>query len=99
MVTKGYGGHKYSKSVRVETNDPKHAKIELKLSGDIKTFATIIPKSVYLNEEVGESLSQHVKIIPETDKEEIVDEYWKTSSLNKYLKEAHKQIEGFQSGK
>jgi hypothetical protein len=67
VVTKGYGGHKYAKSVHVQTNDPKHASIELKMTGEVKTFATIIPKSVYLTGELGEALSQSVKIIPETD--------------------------------
>jgi hypothetical protein len=66
VVTKGYGGNKYNKSIRVDTNDPNHAKIELKISGDVKTFATVIPKSVYLNGKVGDSLSQVVKIVPET---------------------------------
>ncbi len=66
VITKGYGGNKYSKSIHVDTNDPNHAGIELKISGDIKTFATVIPKSVFFNGKVGESLSQVVKIIPET---------------------------------
>jgi len=66
VVTKGYGGNKYNKSIRVDTNDPNHAKIELKISGDVKTFATVIPKSVYLNGKVGDHLSQVVKIVPET---------------------------------
>ena len=67
VVTKGYGGNKYAKSIRVDTNDPKHASIELKITGEVKTFATIIPKSVFLSGEVGEELSQTVQIIPETD--------------------------------
>jgi hypothetical protein len=66
VITKGYGGNRYSKSIHVDTNDPIHADIELKISGDIKTFAAIIPKSVYLNGKVGEKLAQVVKIIPET---------------------------------
>jgi hypothetical protein len=68
VITKGYGGNRYSKSIHVDTNDPKHADIELKISGDIKTFAEIIPKSVYLNGKLGEKLVQVVKIIPETPK-------------------------------
>jgi len=67
VTTKGYGGNRYNKSVHVDTNDPKHATIELKISGDVKTFATIIPKSVYLNGKVGEKLTQIVRIMPETD--------------------------------
>jgi hypothetical protein len=66
VTTKGYGGNRYSKSVRVDTNDPNHAAVELKISGDVKTFAAVIPKSVYLNGKVGEHLSDVVKIIPET---------------------------------
>jgi hypothetical protein len=66
VVTKGYGGNRYSKSIRVDTNDPSHTAIDLKISGDVKSFAAVIPKSVYLNGKVGESLSQVVKIIPET---------------------------------
>jgi hypothetical protein len=66
VVTKGYGGNKYNKSIRVDTNDPNHAAIDLKISGDVKTFATIIPKSVYLNGKPSDKLTQVVKIIPET---------------------------------
>jgi hypothetical protein len=66
VTTKGYGGNRYSKSIHVDTNDPNHAVLELKISGDIKTYAAVIPKSVYLNGKPGEKLAQVVKIIPET---------------------------------
>jgi hypothetical protein len=65
VVTKGYGGNKLSKAVRVNTNDPNNSSIELVLSGNVKALASIIPKSVYLSGKVGENLSQIVKIIPE----------------------------------
>jgi hypothetical protein len=65
VATKGYGGNKLTKSIHVNTNDPNHSSVELLISGEVKSIATIIPKSVFLSGMAGDSLSQVVKIIPE----------------------------------
>ncbi len=65
IATKGYGGNRLSKSIRVETNDPDHSGIELMITGNVKTIATIVPKSVFLSGTAGKKISQVVRIIPE----------------------------------
>jgi hypothetical protein len=52
----------------VTTNDPKHEKMEIHVTGEIKRFATITPKAVFLTGIVGEKIAQTVKIVPETEK-------------------------------
>ncbi len=65
LATKGYGGNTLTKSVRVNTNDPNHSNVELRISGEVKALADIIPKSVFLNGRAADNLSQVVKIIPD----------------------------------
>lgn len=56
-----------NKTIRVHTNDPKKAVIELHLKGKVQKFATIEPSRVNLQGLLGETVSQTVTIIPETD--------------------------------
>ena len=56
-----------NKTIRVHTNDTKNAIIELHLTGEVKNFATIEPNRVNLNGILGETVSQTVTIIPETE--------------------------------
>jgi hypothetical protein len=51
----------------VNTNDPKNAVIELHLNGKVKFFATVEPSRVNLQGVLGETISQTVTIIPETE--------------------------------
>jgi len=55
------------KTIRVHTDDPKNAVIELQLKGKVQLFATIEPNRVNLNGTLGETISQTVTIIPETE--------------------------------
>lgn len=67
VTTKGYGGAKYNKAVHATTNDPSHQEITFEITGEVKNFADIIPRSVYLNGKAGELISKSVKIIPQTE--------------------------------
>jgi hypothetical protein len=55
------------KTIRVNTNDPKNAIIELHLNGKVKLFATVEPTRVNLQGVLGETISRTVTIIPETE--------------------------------
>jgi len=55
------------KTIRVHTNDPKNAIIELHLKGQVKLFATVEPSRVNLQGVLGEAIAQTVTIIPETE--------------------------------
>ena len=46
--TRGYGGGKFNKTIRVFTNDPKQSEIQLKLSGPVAFFARIEPPYIFL---------------------------------------------------
>ncbi len=65
--TNGYGGKKYSKRITVFTNDPAHPKINLTISGKVKYFAKISPRSARLDGEVGEKLQMDISIVPDPD--------------------------------
>ncbi len=67
LATKGYGGREIKKTIRVTTNDPKNATIELHLAGQVKQFAIIEPDHINLKGILGETISQTVTIIPQTD--------------------------------
>lgn len=67
MATKGYGGRELKKTIRVTTDDPKNAVIELHLQGKVQLFATIEPNRVNLSGVLGETISQTVTIIPKTE--------------------------------
>ena len=62
--TTDYGGRKFSRNIIVETNDPKHPKLYLKIFGNVENFAVIKPKHVRLAGPVGTELKAVVTIIP-----------------------------------
>lgn len=51
----------------MHTDDPKNAVIELHLKGKVQKFATIEPERVNLQGLLGDTVSQTVTIIPETE--------------------------------
>jgi len=63
--TNGYGGRKLSKSIQVETNDPKKKSFNLMITGYVEKFATITPPRVSLLGEPGMPIKSSVRIIPE----------------------------------
>ncbi|MCD6184200.1 MAG: hypothetical protein J7K84_00185 [Deltaproteobacteria bacterium] len=65
VKTNGYGGRKLRKSIIVQTNDPKHKKITLVISGEVEKFVAVIPKRVTLRGISGTNIKRSVKIIPE----------------------------------
>lgn len=67
MQTRGYGGHRYNRSVQITTNDPANPSISIRVTGDIKKFVTMTPNAVFLNGKQGEPISATVEIVPETE--------------------------------
>ncbi|MBL0717291.1 MAG: hypothetical protein JJV89_04510 [Desulfosarcina sp.] len=65
VKTNGYGGRKLRKRIIVQSNDPKHKKITLVISGEVEKFVTVIPKRVTLRGISGTEIHRNVKIIPE----------------------------------
>ena len=63
--TKGHLG-KNNKGIRVETNDPAHPEINLKLAAEVKAFVTMNPSKAILRGTVGEKISQIVTVTPGT---------------------------------
>ncbi|MCP4681348.1 MAG: DUF1573 domain-containing protein [Desulfobacterales bacterium] len=63
--TTGVGGRKLSKNITVHTNDKKNPRLKLKISGDVKKFATITPKRVHLRGTLGKPIKIPVSIIQE----------------------------------
>lgn len=63
--TRGYGGRRFEKHIRVMTNDPQHRVQALTFSGPVERFATISPQVVRLVGEVDKDLKQTVEIIPD----------------------------------
>jgi hypothetical protein len=64
-MTKGYGGRQILKRITVQTNDVKHASLQLVVKGKVKKFVTIQPKRVRLNGALQDVVRQTVEIIPE----------------------------------
>lgn len=54
-----------SKSIQVETNDPKNKSFNLMITGYVEQFVTITPSRVSLLGESGTPIKSSVKIIPE----------------------------------
>lgn len=61
--TRGYGGHRFEKIIRVSTNDPNNQEIKLALNGPVERFVEIKPRVLNLRGSVGEELKQEFKII------------------------------------
>jgi len=55
----------FKKNIIVETNDPKHKKLTLKISGRVDIFAIISPRHAKLSGPVGKPLKSVVTVIPE----------------------------------
>ena len=55
----------FKKNIIVETNDPKHKKLTLKISGRVDIFAIITPRHAKLSGPVGKPLKSVVTVIPE----------------------------------
>ena len=62
--TRGYGGRRMWKKIRVETNDPENPKFYLKIGGNVEEFAHIEPRNVQLTGPSGKALKQQVTIVP-----------------------------------
>lgn len=66
MNTKNYGGRKLSKSATIQTNDKENPKLRVTISGQVKKFVTIRPKTAKLRGQVGEDpIKTELSIIPE----------------------------------
>ena len=63
--TSGYGARMFKKNIIVETNDPKHKKLTLKISGRVDIFAIISPRHAKLSGPVGKPLKSVVTVMPE----------------------------------
>lgn len=63
--TRGYGGHRFQKTILVTTNDPEQEKITLKFEGPVARFAEITPQRISLRGNVEEDLSGQAVITPE----------------------------------
>lgn len=62
--TSGYGGGKFSKTIRVYTNDPKNSILRLPVGGIVESFAVIQPDRVILRGDAGNRVESSVTIIP-----------------------------------
>jgi len=65
--TKGFGGRTVKKSILVYTNDKNLLKLSLKVTGEVKKFATITPTKVRLTGPAGAPLMTSVSIVPEKE--------------------------------
>lgn len=65
MNTRGFGGRKLRKTIKVETNDPKRQNFNLVVTGAVEKFATISPSRVRLTGALGQPIRTAVNIIPE----------------------------------
>ena len=65
MNTNGFGGKTLYKTARVLTNDPQRSATQLSISGAVKVFASITPKTIKLYGPSNSLLKETVKIIPE----------------------------------
>ncbi len=52
----------------METNDPDHARIKFKLTGEVRKFATINPSKAILRGISGEKISRIVTVVPDAQK-------------------------------
>jgi hypothetical protein len=63
--TKGFGGHKVAKNVKVYTSDPVAPVIDLNITGNVEPFASIVPPNVRLKGRVGTPIKESVTITPD----------------------------------
>ncbi|MCP3922966.1 MAG: DUF1573 domain-containing protein [Desulfobacterales bacterium] len=61
--TNGYGGKPVSKSILVESTDPKKGKFYLKLKGSVESFADINPRRVRLIGNFKDKIKSEIRII------------------------------------
>lgn len=62
--TVGYGGRDLSKTIRVESNDPKKGILKLHVTGRVEKFAVIEPDMVYLTGGPDDQIQARVRISP-----------------------------------
>ncbi len=62
MDTRGRGGRKLSKKIKVFTNDPKRSTIILTLFGNVKKYVTVDPQSLCLSGPAGEEITAQATI-------------------------------------
>lgn len=53
------------KNISVQTNDPKHSRLNLTIAGDVEKVVTISPNRVRLHGPLGQKIKASVDIIPE----------------------------------
>ena len=64
VFTEGYGGRRLTKTIAVYTNDKKHKRIKLVITGQVEKFTVIKPRMVRLVGDVNKKIKEIVKIIP-----------------------------------
>jgi hypothetical protein len=64
VKTKNRGGSALQKGFTVYTNDPANRAVKLKLSGRVKAYVSIAPRSVRLFGNAGLPLSSTIQILP-----------------------------------
>jgi len=62
--TAGYGGRVTRHRVRVDTNDPQLPKLELSISGEVREFASVLPRYVTLRGKAGTEVGEIITILP-----------------------------------
>ena len=62
--TRNRGGSTLKKGFTVFTNDPANPQIKLRVTGKVKGYVTVAPRSVRLFGKVGQPLSRTVQILP-----------------------------------
>jgi len=63
--TKNYGGKKLTKSATIQTNDKENPKLRVTISGQVRKFVTIKPKTAKLSGSLGNPIETKLTIIPE----------------------------------
>lgn len=64
--TGGYAGSRFSKNIRVYSNDPAHPQLMLRISGQVNRFVTVEPENLNLKGIAGQKIQGAVNIIPDT---------------------------------
>lgn len=62
--TTNYGGREFSRSITVNTNDPKHQQVNLSFSGEVDVFAVVDPKNAFMRGKEGEEIKAQITIVP-----------------------------------
>lgn len=63
--TNNRGGTYLNKRFAVHTNDPRMGQVNLKVVGQVKAYVNYSPKFIRFFGQVGQSLSQTIKLIPD----------------------------------